>query len=779
MSVKRTAAAVASIIALAPPGWAQQSPQDTTPQGEAAAPGRQREADELQLEEIVVTAQKRTESLQSVPLALSVVSGADLQRQHIFEASQLQYAIPSLQVESVNNQVGATNFFIRGIGTAIYGPAAESSVSTVIDDVVMARPSMGVVQFFDLDRLEVLRGPQGMLFGKNASAGVVNIVTATPRLGELETVDHLSYGKTNDASAGNELIAQGALNLPVSESSAARLSAFVTRQDGFARNVFQSENLGLTEYGARAKYLWQPGEAWQVYLSADYAHESGPGGSVLVRRFDAPGGFVATQDAGVAITASPRNLYIAGNAATFNEFELGGTSAKATYSFADGYSLTNITAYRAYWDRSGLDTDLLPISFFDGNTQRRQQKEISDELRFTSPAGGRLEYQLGLYYLYVRDYGSEVQSANLEPLFPPPPAGLLGNFGIIGSSVIRNNNYAAYGQSTFALTHFLRLITGGRWTRDDIRASGTADGAAFLVPLQPSFSTTGGFTKTNFSYKVGFESDVAENVLAYATFARGYKSPTFGGATGLEPIRPEIPLDAEVGLKSTLLERRLVLDVALFHTRFEDFQAQAYDPALLHFTTTNAGVLLAKGVELDVKALPAKGFSLSGGMTFNDAIYQSFHGDACYLGEPAGVSGRGVCLPNGTSDSTGNQLALAPRWVGSLTADFEHPLTSRVDGFVTTTYYYRSGISYTAAHDPRTLVGGYGILGGSIGLQSHDGRFRGALFVRNLTDKRVPTFVVADPVAPLYGDAIRGGDYLQQFDVSSFRTVGLSFDLQL
>jgi iron complex outermembrane receptor protein len=762
MSARLSAAVVATIIAFVQPVRAQQ------PSGPI----------EAQLEEIVVTAQKRTESLQSVPLAVSVIRGVDLQQQHIFDASQLQYSVPSLQQESVNNQVGATNFFIRGVGTALYGPAAESSVSTIIDDVVMARPSMGVVQFFDVDRVEVLRGPQGTLFGKNASAGVVNIVTAQPRLGELSTVDHLSYGQTSDESNGNEIIAQGALNLPVSENSAARVSVFLTRQSGFARNTFQSEDLGVKEYGARVKYLWQPSDSLEISIAGDYAHESGPGGSVLIRRFDAPGGFVAGQDSDAGVVASPMNVKMAGNAATFNTFGLGGVSAKVAYSLPGGYSLTDIAAYRAYWDVSGLDTDLLPISFFDLNTQRRQQKQLSDELRLTSPAGGRLEYQLGLYYLYVRDYGSEIQGANLEPVFPPPPAGVIANAGVLGSSLVRNNNYAAFGQGRLALFGPARLIVGARMTYDDVSGLGTSSGQGFLVPLQPAFVAASGFSKANFSYKAGLEADVAPAVLGYLTFTRGYKSPTFGGATAVEPIRPEIPLATELGVKSTLFDRRLTLNLALFHTKFEDFQAQAYDASLLRFTTTNAGVLLAKGVELDFRSAPLAGLSLTGGMTFNDAVYQSFPGNSCYFGQPPGMSGRGVCLPNGSTDSTGNQLALAPRWVGSLQGGYVHSLGSQLDGFFTSTYYYRSGISYTAAHDPRTLVGGYGIFGASFGVQSKDGHWRAAIFGRNLSDKRVPTFIVADPASPLYGDVPRGGNYFQQFGENSFRTVGLSLDVQ-
>src|SRR6185437_14570647 len=124
-------------------------------------------------------------------------------------------------------------------------------------------------------------------------------------------------------------------------------------------------------------------------------------------------------------------------------------------------------------------------------------------------------------------------------------------------------------------------------------------------------------------------------------------------------------LATELGVKSTLFERRLTLNLALFRTKFEDFQPQAYDASLLRFTTTNAGVLLAKGIELDFRSVPLAGLSLTGGMTFNNAVYQSFRGDSCYFGQPLGVSGAGVCLPNGSTDSTGNQLALAPRWVGS------------------------------------------------------------------------------------------------------------------
>lgn len=731
-----------------------------------------------QLEEIIVTAQKRSEDVQSVPIAVSVLTADELRKQHIFDAAQLQYSVPSLQQQSTNNQVGATNFFIRGVGTAIYGPAVESTVATVIDDVVMARPALGVVQFFDLERVEVLRGPQGMLFGKNASAGLVNIVTALPRTDRFESLAHLSYGNTNSGSSGHEAIAQGAVNLPLSNNSAARLSAFVTEQGGFAKNVQRNEDLGLFEYGARAKYLWQPTDDLEIYLAADYARESGPAGSVLMRRSDAPGGFIAGQNAAAGIVASPNNVKIASNAPTDNRFELWGGQAKVVYAFGNGYSLTDIVAYRTYQDHSALDTDTLPIRFFDGNDQGRDQKQFSNELRLTSPTGGPVEYQVGLYYLDVRDQGYLRQSADLEPFFPPPPAGFIANFGAAGGSSVQNESYAAFGQAKVALTGSLRVILGGRYTHDEVEGGATSDGSGYVIPSQPSGSLRGALDKDNFSFRVGAEFDVTPDVLTYVTYARGYKAPTFGGGTGTEPIRAEIPTNVEVGLKSTLLDRRLVLNLAAYQVRFEDFQAQAFDPQLLRFTTTNAGEVRTKGVELDFRALPIDSLTLSGGLSYNDAVYESFAGVACYYGQPAGASGRNVCLPNGTTDVTGNRLAFAPEWSGSLAAEYVRSVGAGLDGFITTTYYYRSNVNYTAAHDPKTHVGGYGMLGGSIGVQTAEGKLRAAIFARNVLDKRVPTFIVADIASPLYGDDVRGGNYWQQFGESSFRTVGVSLDVR-
>jgi iron complex outermembrane recepter protein len=770
MRAKHSRTAATAIFAFCVPlTWAQE---------QRANLQRPAESDKIQLEEIIVTAQKRSEDVQQVPIAISVLDGEELKRQHIFDASQLQYSIASLQQQSVNNQVGATNFSIRGVGTSIYGPGVESSVATVLDDVALARPAMGVVQFFDIDRVEVLRGPQGMLFGKNASAGLINIVTEKPHLGEFGGLSHLSYGRAHSASNGNEALAQAAVNIPVGSTSALRVSGFATRQDGFGTNVYMHEDLGLTEYGARVKYLWTPLENLEIYLSGDYAKERGPAGSVLYRRADAPGGFMAAQDTAVGITAGPANTRIASDARTANHFEVGGAHGRVTYTFDNGYSLTDVIAWRKYDDRSKLDTDQLPIDFFNVNDQGRDQHQFSNELRFASPTAHRFEYQVGLYYLELSDTGLLHQEANLQPVFPPAPPGYLALFGGSSSAHDATRSYAAFGQSKLSLTSSLRLIAGGRFTRDEVYGEAASDGRGYFIPAGPTGNLTGSLNKNNFSFRVGAEYDIASRVMGYLTYAQGYKSPTFGGGpTGTGPIKAEIPTNVELGLKSSLLDNRLVFDLALYHVEYKDFQAQAFNPELLRFATTNAGKVETKGLELDVRARPAQGLTFMAALAFNDGTYKEYDSVGCYYGQPTGTSGRNVCLPNGTTDVTGNQLAFAPKASGSAQAEYERRIGNSLTGFVTTNYYYRSSVNFTAAHDPMTHVGGYGIFGGSFGIETASGT-RLAVFARNLFDKRIPTFIVADIAAPFDGDAAKGGDYWQQFGETSFRTVGMSLDMR-
>jgi iron complex outermembrane recepter protein len=731
------------------------------------------------LEEIVVTAQKRQENIQRVPIAITALSGETLQSQNIREASDLPRLVPSLQEQSINNQVGSVNFSIRGIGTAVYGPQVESSVGTVVDEVAIARPQLAAIQFFDLDRIEVLRGPQGMLFGKNASAGLINIVTSQPELGKFDASAHFSTGLRDTDNSARNILLEGVLNLPVSPESALRISAFGTHEDAFDQNTFRpGEDLGMTEGGARVKYLLKPDDHWSLLVAADYVKESGPGNSVITRRFDASGGFIAGLDQQAGISPGPYNTALAANGATFNDFTVGGAQANTSYTFDNGISITDILAYRSYTDSSNGDFDFLPESVWDITSQQRDFAQFSNELRLASPTGSRLEYQVGTYFLHLNAYGPVQQALNLEGLLPATPPGIT-NLGSDFRPRSINKSIAAFGQLTFAITDQLRLRGGARETYDEVKFQddflAQGHGYIFALPLYPLIPIDNHTTNANFSYRGGVEYDVRPDVMAYVTYARGYKGPTYDQLDG-HLVRPEIPNDLELGLKSTFFDRRLNLNIAVFDEKFHQFQAQAQEPnSQTGFETLNAGDLTSRGVEAEFRARPMEGVTLSGGITFNDAHYESFPGVACYPGLPSGpVAAPGICAPNGTTDASGNRLAYAPRWVGTLSASYERALTGNLNWFVEGDYYYRSNLNFSPAGDPQDRIGGYPMVGASLGIATADGRWKMNFYARNLFDKRIPAYITEDPLDAFYGDSKKGGDYWQQFDANSFRLVGIS-----
>lgn len=797
MKAHRNLLCGAAALLLAPVAHAQDKPDRGTGTGGSLSsavdgvggPARSEEtlespsAPAQALSDIVVTARRRSESVQRVPIAVSVASSEALQDHQIVDAYQLATISPSLQVQSTNGQVGATNFSVRGIGTSVYGPQVESSVGVVIDDVAMSRPQFGAIQFFDIDRVEVLRGPQGMLFGKNASAGLVNIVTAAPQIGVTRFLAHAQYGNMNTPNSGTNATLEAAVNLPIGDTSAVRFTGFVSRKDGYVRNVGRDEDLGMTEFGGRAKLLWKPSEHLNFVLAGDYIHEEGAAESAISRRFVAPGGFIAGRNAIDGIVASPRNDRIASDAPTLNEFDLGGVSLRGELELGGGYSLTNIAAYRDFRSRAQLDTDQTSVDLFNTNAIRFNFRQVSDELRLASPSGDRLSYQVGLYYLNLRAAQDVLQGANLSGLAPAVPAGLSFT-GARFKPVSRTNSGAAFFEGRFKVLDALRVTGGIRYTHDDLDYRITLTNPAAVLPLYALGTFRGSTKNDNVSYRFGADLDLAADVLIYATYARGYKGPTFDQLTATS-VGEEIPKSYEVGLKSTIFDRRLRLNLAIFDTTFGGFQAQVRTPtSAAGFLTVNAGSLKSRGVELEFAVLPFAGLSITGGTTYNHTKYVGFAGVPCYFSQPAGTSGTNVCLPDGTTDVSGNMLANAPRWSTSITTRYEQDVFNGWKGFAQADVYHRSAFNYSPTKDPRTRIDANAILGASIGVESRDGRYTLSIFGRNLTDRRIPSFILADPLSANYAntggtDASRGGNYLQQLNDASYRQIGVSLGLRM
>src|SRR3974390_90949 len=330
------------------------------------------------IEEVIVTARKREENLQSVPLAVTAVSSEFLQQHQITDITGLQSVVPSLQVQSGTITTGVPVFTIRGIGTNVIDSAAESSVGVVVDDVPIDRTELINVQFFDINNVQVLRGPQGMLFGKNASAGLINIVTNNPDFSEMDFIAHAEYGSMNTPTPGNTETIDVAGNIPISDDAAFRLTGFFAGSNGFIKNVYLPDQwTGSNQEGGRLKFLWEPTSRFRVLLSGDASREDGPGDGMFSYSYTTPypPGVYALANAALGITASRTNAYQASHLPNKDGATTYGASLKADYDIGDGYTVTNIAAYRARANTQDFDSDAVPLdiggSYFDKKPARQ------------------------------------------------------------------------------------------------------------------------------------------------------------------------------------------------------------------------------------------------------------------------------------------------------------------------------------------------------------------------------------------------------------------------
>ena len=765
------------------------------------------------IEEVVVTARKREENVQNVPIAVSVQSGEFLQQHQISDVYSLENVTPSLQVASYLTQDGQPSFAIRGIGTAVFGPQIEASVGVVQDDVPISRIELGDVQFFDLDRVEVLRGPQGMLFGKNAAAGLINVVSASPELGQTELLSHLEYGNMSTPNGGNEGRADVAFNTPITDDSALRIDGFLTRDPGFVKNVNIPQDFSSLQAGARAKFLWEPTSSLRVLLTADYVHENGLGDGAGTYRSTSQTaclpppnsaicfpGQVTTINKLVGITASPDNVYQASSFTNSAHYTVYGVALKVEYDLGGGYTLTNVVAQRGNSEHVFQDGGYMPLYDFDDGFDSFHYMQQTEELRITSPSDGRFTYQAGVFYLHLHAGLNSGGSTDLtfgKPTSPPYPPGTTAfSAETLIFDMPDQDSLAGYFESQFKLLDSLSLTSGVRFTHDSMSYFSEWINPPGLLDPYPFCSynfATGGLcfinrnkdSHSDISYRFSLDYDIAPDVMGYVSYSKGYKGPTFDQLSA-NIVGPEIPKDIEVGVKSTILNDRLRLNVDLFHEVFDGYQAQITGlvGGLPVAHTTNAGQLLSRGVEVEFTALPVDGLTLTGGVTYNATEFSGLPPIECYASQPVGF-GPNQCNPSGPNagdySANGDPLDQAPLWTEAITARYEQPVWSGWDGFIQGDAHIQSGFNFTISTNPNTRLDGTSVFGLATGAESEDGHVVLTLFVRNLFDKRIPsvinTTIANGFTADVYGTGT--GDWGQQFSENAFRTVGLSLDYRM
>ncbi|KAA9016713.1 TonB-dependent receptor [Sphingobium limneticum] len=750
-----TALAGASVIALAVPAFAQ----DATPQQAADAADAN--------SDIIVTAQRKAEKVTEVPISITVANQAQLERQQVNTVNDLSRVAPSLEIQQAPGQNTGGGGAIRGIGTQTFSAGAVASVGVVVDQV--SQGNANISDLFDVSRIEVLKGPQGTLFGLTTSAGVINITTNAPDPSgfSARVRTELSNAGTAGSKFGNQVI-QGVVNIPLASNAAVRVSGVTNLRQGVNKNALTGDYNDNDRYGVRGRLLWEPTERLTVNLIGDYTKSraenggdfftfvqtSGPGTALGGLLRDSVG--ITARLASCGVTPGEGNQKYCSGSSYVGRTENYGGSLQLDYE-ADPFTLTSVTAYRKSSETGfGAATNVFrgdPLELQVGNgAVNRKLSLFTQELRVSSPADQFLEYTAGVFYSNQKQTRDpESLSVSVVP-FPGLTIPIVRNPG--ADLDIQDESLAVFGQGTFHLSPSLRLIAGGRYTTDRL----SMDRYDYFTPADPFSRTILDVQK--FSWRLGAQYDLARDMMIYATASRGFK----GGQIAIPSapakpfvVLPEIPMAYEAGLKTTLFGG-WVADLSVFYQKIKNFQAQQCtvdSTAVISCVQTNINGVKSRGAEINFFGKVFEGLSLNTGFIYAKATY------------PTNFIGT-----DGTNIG-GSQLAYAPKYKFTLSGEYEAPVTGRLNGFVAADTVWKSRVRYEANSNSLTTFRSHWLVGGRIGLRTDDNRYSVAVFGRNLFNVHEPSLMQSDfPYTTDQREQNIGAIYGPQ----SFRQVGISFD---
>ena len=722
--------------------------------------------------DIVVTGQRRSQRLQDVPVAIDVVSNESISNSGFRSPSDLQYLAPSL---TFNPQLGA-GFQIRGVGSQGFDYNLEKSVATVLDDVVQALPrDIGFNTLADVDHVEVLSGPQGTLYGKNASAGVLYVVTKRPQLGERTLDSHYRFG------TDNELLAENTINLPITDTLATRITGVVQRRDGFLTNVTTGAKVGgYEDQQLRAKLLWKPASDLSIYLIGDLQrhHDTGTGQLETFRQFGTTAGAVnqVSLISAVGITAGPTNELLANDGTTFARIASENVSGNITYRLGD-FELTSITAYKQLRFASSNDPDNTPSNFFSYNQTFFDANQFTQEVRLNSPVGSTIDFVFGGFFFDQKVTADEHQGGvqNNQTL---PANTLISTTGGVANYVTSSRSLAAFGQANIHFTDKLTGILGGRFTHDRVA------GRYFTTQNDPYYTLIGtvpaaaGASTTNndVSGRATLQYEPSDTAMIYATVSRGYKAPAIGTNRGTATVvQPETVMNYEVGIKSQWFDHAVTLNINAFLEKFTNFQTQTQvigTDGVVRNILANAQGLKSPGVEVEARWRVLSKLSLSSSMAYTPTKYTSFL-TTCYALQPLlSAPGNGCYLQPGTTtrvyQASGQSAIYAPKVTLTAGIDYEKNISGDQAIFFNATYSHRSS-AYSVAGDPNTIIPGYGLFNGTLGVGPQDGRWRIGLYWRNLFDEKFVSRIRAPSFAGT-------GTYTNTPVLDARRTLGIKLD---
>ena len=607
-------------------------------------------------DEIIVTAQKRAQNLQDVPIAVTALSSEALANQHVTDVMDLNALAPGLQIKTDDNAANP-KIFIRGVGLNDFNPNTASAVAIYTDGVYIGSPLAQMSQFFDLDRVEVLRGPQGTLYGRNTTGGAINLISKRPSqdwTGDA-SVEIGSFG-----SATTELAIGG----PITSRLSFRAAGIYVVDDGYTNNRLTGRDGNDTDRGsARLSFAWTPSNNFDALVQ--FRAGRSRGGSILAYNrslfpataaatgpdgFCAPGLYTSGQCTDLAGYANTSSDLYAGDYHLEGRDEVDTYGGSATLSWNLGRAtLVSVTGYDHAKRDDVEDTDAGPNDIVTAR-YRAKQWAASQELRLQSNGEGPATWVVGLYYAH-----DDLKSNSDLDVFRIANSGVPADDLPFGIGVFawpftqETKSYAGFGQVDYAVSKKLTATIGLRYSSDEksfvydaLYSSAPDDPAAFSVFAQPFDRSK---TFSSLSGRLGLQYALTDDVNVYASYNRGYKSGGFFGGqtvddTTLGPYDDEVVNAYEVGVKSELWGRRLRANVSAFYYDYQDLQV--YTLILQGITTvqnfTNASNARIYGGEAELSASPIEGLDLSLGVSLLEATYQNFRS--------AGIDYSGNTLPN-------------------------------------------------------------------------------------------------------------------------------------
>ena len=732
------------------------------------------------LEEVIVTAQKREQSLQDVPISVAVTSGEDIEKQSLTDLGELAAQTPNI---IISDAPASDQLYIRGVGSSING-GFEQSVGTFVDGIYHGRSRYSRGVLFDVERVELLRGPQSTYFGNNAIAGALNVITRKPG-DEFEGYVNVLF-EPDDGERSVELAMGG----PVTDTLGIRVASKIYGMSGFVRDFHSGvQGPDLDDKLIRATVAWNPTDTFDATFKAEIAESDGtrnphfqlfncpPAGG-----FPGPGGGCA---AALGAFGTLNDELDTIGADTPGEFTAAHTREYVLTLNLDmlNHTITSITGYSNYDYRQGFDGDSVPLPLLGVNFNE-DFEQYSQELRITSPTGNRFEYIAGFYWQTSDLFNqNKIYADIVSPLLLFSPVGpLYAPFLPVGPQndlTQDEETFSLFGSLTWHVTDSLRGTVGLRWTdveKDGVKSLfiGSTNGAAALsgpftplpfplsmFPLPPRGPVAGGLgtphgpvplsiSNDDVTPSANVQYDVTEDIMAYFSFSQGFKA---GGFDAQNVSGPPDPLtfgpeevDAyEAGVKATWLDGRLATNLTWYRNEYTDLQ-QAVLQTGITFNVENVGELVVQGVEFDATLRMTENLTISTAVAYLDSEYESYPNGGCTALQSLrfAMSNPGqTCL----QDLTGKPSPYSPEFSGYVHARHVLPLPRDLRVVTDVNVYFTDDFEVISDNDPLVTQDSYAKLDARIALGNQGNTWEIAVVGKNLTDKYTRSFANDSPLA--------------------------------